>query len=95
MSAKYGVPRVTLLVMLCRRERAEASAFTAALDDYRQFLRRHREAAAMREQFETSARTAAEQPGDAETGAARSGSDFSLKEGQTIKITLKNVSGLC
>lgn len=62
------------------RDRNEASGFTAALDEYRQYLRRKQEAQQMR----------AEYVGTGEDDASSSGPkhDYSLKPGQTLKLNL-------
>lgn len=67
------------------RERNAASDFTAALDDFRQLVRRTREAEEMRQKFQgLSASRAAE--GAAAAGSAEAAEDLRLKE--TITLTL-------
>eukprot|EP00877_Chromochloris_zofingiensis_P004251 jgi/Chrzof1/13827/Cz08g14020.t1 len=69
------------------RERSQASNFTAALDDYRQFLRRQREAEQMKQRFDAARDE--EQPATADEQALPL-PDYSLKPGQTIKLKLSN-----
>eukprot|EP00775_Hariotina_reticulata_P003364 gene3364-3639_t len=72
------------------RERADASDFSAALDDYRQYLRRKSEAEQMRRQFDQQLTVS-----DDWTGATAAGAfcqDLSLKPGQTMHIKLSPVS---
>lgn len=76
----------------CCRERMDASDFTAALDDYRQYLRRKQEAEQMRQQFSRQHLSTDGQDGEtAADGDAAAASDFSLKPGQTIRISLSPV----
>lgn len=75
--------------VLIIRERSQASNFTAALDDYRQFLRRQREAEQMKQRFDAARDE--EQPATADEQALPL-PDYSLKPGQTIKLKLSNVS---
>jgi hypothetical protein len=72
----------------------DASDFTAALDDYRQYLRRKREAEQLRQDFDTlQPPSSSEGAGDGGAEAAATGQrDFSLKPGETIHIKLSPVS---
>lgn len=71
------------------RERDESSNFAAALDDFRQLVRRSKEAEEMRARFESlSAAAAAEGGGGGGgSGAAAAAEDYRLKETITIKLT--------
>jgi hypothetical protein len=78
----------------------DASDFAAALDDYRQYLRRKQEAAQLRQEFETlrvpsgNGSEAANAEGSAQDAAGQSAAqkDFSLKPGETLHIKLSPVS---
>jgi len=83
----------------------DASDFTAALDDYRQYLRRKQEAEQMRQEFDTlqvegtssnnSSGQREQQGADSAAAAQFGGSaaqkDFSLKPGETLHIKLSPV----
>lgn len=78
----------------------DASDFTAALDDYRQYLRRKQEAEQLRQEFDSlqppggsnsSGSEAAVEGGDAGSSGAQQ-KDFSLKPGETLHIKLSSVS---
>jgi hypothetical protein len=82
-----------LVAELESRDRNEASNFTAALDDYRQYLRRLKEAEQMRQQYSQAEEGSREERGQgtsssssSSTGPAR---DLSLKE--PIKLTLNTM----
>lgn len=88
-SSRYFVLRVAdkatgnhAFIGLGFRERSDASNFAAALDDYRQYLRRKKEAEHMKEEYNLK---------ESEDTVERT-ADFSLKPGQTIKLKLSNVS---
>lgn len=86
----------------------EASDFTAALDDYRQYLRRKQEAEQLRQEFDTlqAPGSSSSSGGEAAVGGGQQGADaaaacgaggaaqkdFSLKPGETIHIKLSPVS---
>lgn len=72
-----------------RRERGESSAFSAALDEYRQYLRRKREAAELRAAHEQQLKEEGEAgaEGGAE-GKGPAGSTLALQPGQTLNIKL-------
>ena len=74
------------LLFLCR-EREQASNFNTALYEHGQYLRRKKEAAEMRQAYESPASSSAE---DAAPAFPRQ--DLSLKPGQTLKLKLSNVS---
>jgi hypothetical protein len=73
------------------RTRGDASDFTAALDDYRQYLRRKAAAEAMRAEYE-AAEPSAEEGGTGSSSAAGPSLDLSLKPGQKITLKLSGVS---
>jgi hypothetical protein len=86
------------------RSREDASDFTAALDEYRQYLRRKREAEQLRQEFEqlqAAGAAAAAAGGDGKQQQQQQqqhggGRDLSLQPGQTIHINLKAaVSAQC
>lgn len=78
-----------------RRERNHASDFTAALDDYRQYLRRKREAEQRRQQYEQqAAQRTSESNGEGSSGGAAA-ADMGLKPGETIKLKLSDVRPGC
>lgn len=77
----------------------DASDFTAALDDYRQYLRRKQEAEQLRQEFDTlqapsssGSDGAGEQQGTDDSSAPQR--VCSLKPGETIHIKLSPVSAL-
>ena len=67
------------------RERGQASDFNAALDDHLQYLRRQKEAARMKAEYDAGASAS-----DAEAGSSSGGpsGDLALKPGETIKVAL-------
>ena len=68
------------------REREQASNFNTALYEHTQYLRRKKEAAEMRQAYESSASS------DADDAASTTPQqDLSLKPGQTLKLKLSNV----
>ena len=67
------------------RQREESSAFTACLDDHMKYLRRKKQAEAMREKYEEADLNA---DGDASTAADGNSERFGLKEGQKITISI-------
>lgn len=73
------------LGFLLGRDRGQASDFTAALDDHRQYLRRKRQAEELRQKFVS-------EEGEGEAGTPQQVADYSLKPGETIRISLSNVS---
>ena len=66
------------------RQREESSAFTACLDDHMKYLRRRREAAAMRERFEEEEAHRGRAGGEGPAAPDR----FGLKEGEKITISV-------
>ena len=71
-------------VHVCR-ERGQASDFNAALDDHLQYLRRQKDAARMKAEYDAGASAS-----DAEAGSSSGGpsGDLALKPGETIKVAL-------
>lgn len=71
----------------------DASDFAAALDDYRQYLRRKQEAEQLRQDFDSlQPPSSSEGSGEGGADAAAAGQkDFSLKPGETIHIKLSPV----
>ncbi|GBF99014.1 hypothetical protein Rsub_11818 [Raphidocelis subcapitata] len=82
-------PKKHAFVGLGFRDRADASDFTAALDDYRQLVRRSKEAEAMRARFEALAAAAGEGGdggGDGGGGGGAGAEDLRLRETITLKL---------
>ncbi|PSC68868.1 Adaptin ear-binding coat-associated 2 [Micractinium conductrix] len=71
------------------RERNEASDFNAALYEFLQYIKRKRTAEAMRAAYEERAQSAAPacSSGDG-GGAAAPQADYSIKEGETLKLSI-------
>lgn len=72
----------------------DASDFTAALDDYRQYLRKRQEAQQLRLEFDALQPPSESGDGAAEgaDGSSAGQRDFSLKPGETLHIKLSPVS---
>jgi hypothetical protein len=79
----------------------DASDFAAALDGYRQYLRKRQEAQQLRQEFDAlqppSSSTEADTDGTQADGSSAAQRDFSLKPGETLHIKLSPVSmgGFC
>lgn len=67
------------------RERGQASDFNAALDDHLQYLRRQKDAARMKAEYDAGASASDAEAGSSNGGPSR---DLALKPGETIKVAL-------
>jgi Protein of unknown function (DUF1681) len=67
------------------RERGQASDFNAALDDHLQYLRRQKDAARMKAEYDAGALASTTEAGSSSGGPSQ---DLALKPGETIKVAL-------